>query len=337
MSGQRQHQSFNPTRTELGEVSEEKFDADTGPNVELHARNLHNPSHMEWTQDGRLLVSEHSAGRVMEITDGGDQLEAEPFAEGLEGPASMAMLDDGRILVVETWAGRVKEISEGGDVSEKEAFAEGLKKPYSIETVKADGEERIYVTEDHLGIENWITDITEGGEPSDADVVMDEFPVTAGAPGNTPLTEAERDGSYEELWEQYASANCSGGWETTTMDGERLFVKGAQLGQVIEVTDMEGQTYYDAVRDGGVVARGLDHVGGIFINSDDGLLYGAEPLKGRVFAVDIDRKGNYRFTPSVVKGLIQPTCLRFGPDGGGDEMFVCGRGEGVIWKVTDWR
>lgn len=337
MSSQKQSHSFNPTRTKPEEISDEEFEADIGPNVELHARNLHNPSHMEWTQDGQLLVSEHSSGRVMDITEGGNMRDEEPFAEGLEGPASMTMLDDGRILAVETWAGRVTEISDGGDVSSKEAYAEDLKKPYSIETISYRGEDRVYVTEDHLGIENWITDITGGGTPEDFDVVFDEFPVTAGAPGNTPLAEGERAGSFSEEWEKYASANCSGGWEVVTADGDRLFVKGAQLGQIVEVTEQEGKTYYDIVREDGVVARGLDHVGGIYINTDDGLLYGAEPLEDRIFAVDTDRKGNYRFTPPVVKGLIQPTCVRFGPDGGGDEMFVCGRGEGAIWKITDWR
>ncbi len=38
------------------------------PKVTLHATNLLNPNHMEWIIDGRLLVSEYSAGRVKDIT-----------------------------------------------------------------------------------------------------------------------------------------------------------------------------------------------------------------------------------------------------------------------------
>ncbi len=39
--------------------------------VRPFAWGLKNPSHMEWTPDGRLLVSEHTAGTVRDITKGG--------------------------------------------------------------------------------------------------------------------------------------------------------------------------------------------------------------------------------------------------------------------------
>jgi glucose/arabinose dehydrogenase len=47
--------------------------------VRPFAWGLKNPSHMEWTPDGRLLVSEHTAGTVRDITKGGDASEAKPF------------------------------------------------------------------------------------------------------------------------------------------------------------------------------------------------------------------------------------------------------------------
>lgn len=103
--------------------------------VELFATNLHTPTHMEWTADGRLLAAEHTAGRVVDITDGGDLRDAKPFATGLQGPTSILPLPDGRILVSEMWSGRIADITDGGDVSDREPFAEGLRGPYSLSRI----------------------------------------------------------------------------------------------------------------------------------------------------------------------------------------------------------
>ena len=73
--------------------------------VELFASNLRTPTHMEWTQDGRLLVSETTAGRVTDISRGGDFIDASPFAWGLETPASICPMPDGSIYTVEIWGG----------------------------------------------------------------------------------------------------------------------------------------------------------------------------------------------------------------------------------------
>lgn len=40
--------------------------------LEIHAYSMLNTGHMEWTPDGRLLVSEFSRGRILDITEGGD-------------------------------------------------------------------------------------------------------------------------------------------------------------------------------------------------------------------------------------------------------------------------
>lgn len=71
------------------------------PDVELHAANLVNPSHMEWTFDGRLLVSQPTNGSIIDITDGGDMSHATPWVTGLDGPASILPRENGEILVAE--------------------------------------------------------------------------------------------------------------------------------------------------------------------------------------------------------------------------------------------
>jgi glucose/arabinose dehydrogenase len=116
--------------------------------VQLFATNLMNPSHMEWTKDGRLLVSECTAGNIKDVTEGGDMAHKTPVAYGLKGPSSIRPLDDGRILVAEMWGGSIRDISQNGDVSRIAPFAHSLSGPYSIATVKRknDGESRIYVT-----------------------------------------------------------------------------------------------------------------------------------------------------------------------------------------------
>ena len=52
------------------------------PDVQLHAVNLTNPSHMEWTVDNRLLVSQSTAGSVVDITDGGDMMKRQTLCIG---------------------------------------------------------------------------------------------------------------------------------------------------------------------------------------------------------------------------------------------------------------
>lgn len=97
--------------------------------VELHAVNLITPSHMEWTHDGRLLVSETTAGRIKDITEPGNYLDTKPFAYGLKGPSSIVPLEDGRIYVCETWGDRIVNVSFGGDISKDFSYIKDLKRP----------------------------------------------------------------------------------------------------------------------------------------------------------------------------------------------------------------
>ena len=69
------------------------------------------------------------------------------------------------------------------------------------------------------------------------------------------------------------------------------------------------------------IAWGLHRVGGIKLHPNNGLLYAAEPENGTIMAIDPKKPRNYRFQPSVVRGLESPTCIRFSADG--NTMYVC--------------
>lgn len=292
--------------------------------LELFATNLINPSHMEWTPDGRLLVSEHTAGRVKDVTDGGDMRDVEPVAVGLEGPASILPLDDGRILVSETWGGRVRDISRGGDVSKYEPFASDLSMPYSLVRRSGKRGERIFVSESFGPHHAQITMIREGGTREDFKPYIARMPSIPGAPGLTPLK------AWPGRWEEYAAAGCVKNWEVDSVAGH--FVAVGPLGQILDVTDGGGE-YMDLIQER-IVAWGLGRMGGMFFNERDERLYAVEPDYGSVVAIDPRERTNYRFEPRVVRGLNFPTCPRFADEG--TTLFVCSSGDGAIWRVTDF-
>lgn len=299
------------------------------PNVEVFAYNLDNPSHMEWTNDGRLLVSEHTSGQVTDITEGGDMQDADPFAEGLEGPSSMLPLDDGRLLISEAFGGRVTDISSGGDFSDDDGFAQDLSRPYSVvNRIDQDGKEHVQVTEKHEtasgALIGTVTDITEGGSRENFEAYLNDIPVYEPPVGTAKLPDGD----------DVMTGSCSS-WETVTMSGKRVFLSISPLGQILDVTDAAGKSYGELLEDEDrLVADDLHHTGGLKYNSRDGLIYGVEPYEGTVFAADPDGEGHNKFSPGVTRNLNGPSCLRFGSD---DEMYVCGRGEGVILKVTDYK
>lgn len=320
----RQEETMEATSTlELGARVEQRT-----PTVELFANNLHNPSHMEWSHDGRLLVSERGAGRVTEITDGGDMADAEPFATGLEGPTRLHPMADGRLLAVEFEAGRIKDISEGGDVSDVEPFVEGLNRPYSLVGVLKDGKERLYVSEDD-GTRGWFREVTAGGHADDLPVVWDEFPTKKGHPGYSPVSD-----DWENDWVKKAGPTCNS-W--LTAHGEKLYSSVSIMGEIIDLTGAEhDKTYAELVEDGRRIMTGRDTLGGLKYNPHDDVIYGVEPGRGEVFVADPDdEEANHQFRPGIVRGLGKPSCLRFSEDN--EAMFVCGLGHGTIWKVTDFR
>lgn len=294
--------------------------------ITLFVTNLHNPSHMEWTKDGRLLVSEHSAGRIKDVTGGGDMSDAKIFASGLKGPASILPLKDGRILISESWGGTIKDISNGGDMTEQEPFATGLSIPYSLVSItKSDGS-HIYVSESDASREAWISDVTSGGVRTENDKYVRDMPVMHGSPGVTPLE------SWPDRWEEYASSGCVKDWQDEGRNGAHYVALGG-LGQIMDVSPSGGM-YIDIIRQKKLLAWGLHPIGGMKRHPKNDLLYVCEPLHGMVMAIDAKAQKNYTFEPPVVRGLQIPTCLRFSPDG--ETMYVCSQGHGVIWKITDF-
>lgn len=298
----------------------------TGLSIELFATNLHNPSHMEWTPQGRLLVSEHTAGRVMDITDGGDMRDAKPYAYGLQGPSAILPIDD-HLLVAETWGGRVSDISAGGDVSDGERFATELSTPYSLSAIKREGEAlRIFVSERFKLFKGQVTEITAGGGRSGFLPFVTDVPVRPGKPGKTPLE------SWPDDWEHFASAGCENAPWTTDVAGD-LFFEVGHIGQIVRAPE-NGGVYADLEERGYVIAWGLERIGGMKAHPHDGRVYAVEPDRGAVVAIDPSTPRHYCFDPPVAQGFFQPTCVRFSDDG--ETMYVCSSGDGVIWKVTNF-
>jgi hypothetical protein len=303
--------------------------------VTLHATNLSNPSHMEWTHDGRLLATERTNGRIVDVTEGGDfgGLSADDsrvFTSGLEGPSSMAMLPDGRILSNECWEGRIRNITGGGDfssVTEGSVFASDLDGPYSI--LYHDATDSVYTTVNPgNNRSSRIIDVTGGDNAEEHEVIVDQIPVRDKFPGMTPQR------AWPDDWQKY-QIDC-GKWVVGA--GDSLLYSVGPLGQVVRADmdpDSDTTTHMDHVNDERLVAEGLGRAGGSTYSRKDSLMYVAEPFNGSVAAVDPHDSRQYRFAPRVVNGFNLPTCVRCGPDG--DSMFVCGRGEGVVYKVENFR
>ncbi len=296
-------------------------------NVELFATNLHNPTHMEWTPDGRLLVSEHTAGRVKDITAGGDMRDAKPFAYGLRGPSSILPLGD-RLLISETWSDCVTDITSGGDASGAGRYATELSSPYSLSALPPnDGaEQRVFVSERFGRFRGQITEITGGGVRSDFKPYITDVPVRTTVPGRAPIE------FWPDKWEFYSSAVCEDAPWHTVYQGA-LYFEVAHLGQIIRAPE-DGGVHAELEDRGCIVAWGLDRIGGMKEHPYDGRIYAVQPERGNIVAVDPSDKRNYCFDPPVVQGFKSPSCARFGNDG--ETMYVCDSGHGVIWKVTNF-
>lgn len=294
-------------------------------NVELHAVNLHNPSHMERTPDGRLLISQSTAGSILDITKGGDMLNSKPFAKGLSGPASILPRKTGEILVAEMWGGSVRDISTGGDISKNPAWMEELSGPYSLAEVKIKDRNKLYVTESYNGRDSWLSEIT--GAQKRQKPVIDNIPVTPGYVGLTPIEAWPTD------WQKYALGGCVKNWETSSTDGKKHYLAISDLGQVMDITGVKGD-YMQLVKDKRAIAWGLKQVGALKPHPTNGLLYITQPSSGEVMALDPSKPQNYHFQPPVLQGLKYPSCVRFSEDG--ETMYVCDQADGVVWKVRDF-
>ena len=295
------------------------------PRVALHAVNLINPSHMEWTLDGRLLVSQSTAGSVIDITNGGDMQNATPYAVGLQGPASILPRENGEILVTEMWGGAVKDISQGGNVRNSPPWIDGLSGPYSLLETKKETRRRILVTESYNGRDSWLSEITRRRKR--ATPVVANIPSKPGYVGLTPLE------SWPHEWQKFANGGCKINWLGDDIEGEHSYLAVSELGQVMDITDVEGN-YMDLIKDKRAIAWGLEQVGAIKHHPSNGLLYITQPSSGDVVALNPSRPQNYHFHPPVVKGLKYPTCVRFSDDG--ETMFVCDQADSVVWKIRDF-
>ena len=314
---------------ELEQVAQRDVD------VTLHATNLNDPSHMEWTHDGRLLAAERTNGRIVDVTEGGNfgsttDDDDRVFASGLEGPSSMAMLPNGRVLANECWEGRIRDITSGGDFSmttDETVFASDLDGPYSI--LYHDADDTVYTTVNPgHNRSSRILALSEDGDTASRDTVVDQIPVRDKFPGMTPRY------AWPDDWEHY-QIDC-GQWVVSA--GEDLLYSVGPLGQMARADTDTGSsptTHIDHVNDGRLVAEGLGRVGGSVYNRKDGLVYAAEPFDGSIVAVDPQQERQYRFSPRVANGFELPTCVRCGPDN--DSLFVCGRGAGVVYKIENFR
>ena len=278
---------------------------------------------MEWTNDGRLLVSEHTAGQVTDITAGGDMRDAKPVATGLQGPTSILPLADGRILVSEMWSGRITDIAQGGDVSSVDPFAEGLKGPYSLSQIGGS----VFVVEHPSATTAQITEI-HGRH--------DHRPYVTNVPG-LPLNGMEGltpPSSWPDRWSDMFFA-CSD-WKTPIrLDGtDSLVLNSSVLGQLLQIPDGGGS--FSSIADtNAVLARGLGHMGGMIQRPNTDELFLTLPKEGSILSINLRERGkDYRFTPPVVRGLNMPSCVRFSPSG--DEMLVCSFAVGGVWKISGW-
>ena len=294
------------------------------PDVTLHAVNLINPSHMEWTLDGRLLVSQSTAGSVVDATRGGNMLDAIPYASGLRGPASILPRKTGEILVAEMWGGTVRDISSGGDVSDNDAWIDRLSGPYSLAEKTDEGGTRTFVTESYNGRDAWLSEITDEKLLKRR---IDNIPVKPGFVGQTPLD------SWPSGWQKYALGNCVKNWQDTDSKSNSHYLAISDMGQVLEITDADGD-YMSLIKEKRAIAWGLGQVGALKHHPHNGLLYITQPSSGEIYALNPDKPQNYHFLPPVVKGFKYPSCIRFSPDG--SRMYVCDQADGVIWQVQDF-
>ncbi len=262
----------------------------------------------------------------MDITEGGDMQRAKPFATGLKGPASILPLKDGKLLISEMWGGRVTDIAEGGDFSEAKPFVDDLSGPYSLcRIIKKDGD-HLYVTQSFNGRDSWVSEITDG--KLDPERIVDNIPVKPGHVGITPIE------SWPDRWQKFALGNCVKNWETDGISGKRHFLAISDLGQVLEITDAQGD-YMTLVKEKRAVAWGLDQVGAMKPHPKNDLIYITQPCAGNVMAINPDSPKNYHFDAPVVKGFKYPSCIRFSPDG--ETMYACDQADGVVWRITDFQ
>jgi hypothetical protein len=272
--------------------------------VGVHAYGLLQPSHMEWTQDGRLLVSEFGRGRVVDVTDGGDCRDATPFAEDLTHPAGLLTDYEGsRILVADTGRGEVLDITEGGRPGDFAALSAGtIAGTYGLTVYRGQ-----LLTTFSDGRQNGIARV--GELPSAAEhVYFGGFP--NGNPDHPP---------YISL------GACPSNWNTVAFDDRLLYVHSS-LGAIYDISE-PGSFSIDTPK----FVEGLKRPLGMIFDEATGLLYVTDRGSGSVKPVPREGDVNMRFVVPVASGFGQPSCVRLHPSK--PVMYVCDMAECVIWSV----
>ena len=284
--------------------------------MKVHAHGLVYPSHMEWTADGRLLVSEFLGGKVKDITDGGDYRDCRPFASNLGHPAGILTdYQDDRILVVDNGRGKVYDITNGGDVEKSPVVFSDIPGPYGL--VAHDGE--VYSTFSNVR-ENGLVRVVEG-ESFSEDLIL-----TRGFPRGVRETPDVRMEGVEV-------GDC-GSWSARSV-GDRLLYLHSGLGIIfdLEHDDEEIRHHPRYSTEIPIVAQGLKKPLGFIAHPNNGILFVAERFNNAVKAVPPDQYGvDMRYIPPVATGFREPSCLRFSPDA--KDMYVCDFAGGVVWKVS---
>lgn len=273
--------------------------------VEPHATSLSLPSHMGLTSDGRILVSEFSAGRVRDITEAGDYADTSrgAYATGLIRPGGIAPLADGRIMVADSGAGAIFDVTTPGPVTDAAAVFTDVPHPYSLLETSTG----IFVSYSN---DAWagVVEVVPGERFSlDPPTFVHSFPV-------------------EKTMEPFrASTGCGGSWATTLKDGRFMFGHAA-LGAIFDVTN--GGHFYDLREER--YAWGLQQPLGMIIDPLDGNLYVCERYTGVIKR--IPHAGGYaRFAEPLIAGFQEPSCIRFTPDG--SRAYVCDRALDTVYRL----
>jgi len=289
--------------------------------VRPFAWNLHAPTHMEWSPDGRLFVVERTTGKIKDTTKGGDLADAPAVVEGLEGPSSMAVLPDGRMLVTEFWGGRIREITEGGKADHLPILAEGLNGPYSLDYDRIG---RLAVT---------VRETTSVGRSVEIDLNDGTYRTLV---SGTPLIAPKGffgfapPNAFPDDYRLFASCND---WKKAIKAPGLPYTFALAITDMVVLIPEERRSYtFQELATNHVLATGLGWTGGMTQHPFLDQLFITQPIQGSVMALDLHRLGrDVAFEPPQVRNLPLASCVRF--DAKGEVMFVCSPANGVIWQV----
>jgi len=272
--------------------------------ISVHAFGLLQPSHMEWTEDGRLLVSEFGRGNIFDITAGGDYRDAKPFASGLAHPAGILTNYEGsRIIVADTGRGEIVDITGGGHRLKENIVGSSIPGAYGL-TLFRDKLFTAFSSE----TENGVARVT-GGSFTEGDIHFGGFP----------------NGNRNHPAYLSFMGACPTNWSTVAFNDRLLYVHSS-LGAIYDVSE---EAVFTA--DTPKFVEGLDEPLGMIYHEPTKLLYIADRGSGSVKPIPSGGEVNMRFVSPVATGFRRPSCVRFHP--ARSVMYVCDMAECVVWTV----